>query len=229
MTAPRLAATLIAITLAASPTLAAERSFPVGAFDRLAVSGASDVTVTTGKAIGVSASGDEAALDRLEILVEDGTLKIRSKSRYGMSWSSGKTRVAVTVPMLRNTDVAGSGNLSVDRIETPDFSANVSGSGALNLPRLTTAKSRFSVAGSGNVSAAGTSTETKASVAGSGNLAIPALKSNTLSASVSGSGSVDAFATTTASISVAGSGDVRVRGGARCAISKSGSGSVDCG
>nr|WP_310525449.1 head GIN domain-containing protein [Polymorphobacter sp.] len=228
MIAHRLAVGMLA--LAAAPTFAAERSYTVGSFDRLAVAGSSDVAVTTGKAISVRASGDEAALDKLEITVENGTLQVRNKSRYGMNWGgNAKTRVVITVPMLRTTDVAGSGNVTVDRIDTPDFTASVSGSGGLNLPKLTTAKSRFSVAGSGNVSAAGTSTETKASVAGSGNLNIPGLKSSVLSASVSGSGSVDAFATTTASVSVAGSGDVRVRGGARCAISKSGSGSVDCG
>lgn len=224
----RLAIGLLAATTAVAGQ-AAERSFPVGSFDRISVSGSSDVTVATGQAISVRASGDEAALDRLEIKVENGVLQIRNKSRSGMNWNSGKSRVAVAVPMLRGADVSGSGNVTVDRVDTPDFSANVAGSGGLSLPRLVASKARFSVAGSGNVSAAGTSNEVKASVAGSGNLNIPALKASVLSASVSGSGSVDAFASTTASVSVAGSGDVRVRGGARCAVSKAGSGSVDCG
>lgn len=219
---------LLAVT-SASAVSAAERGFPVGNFDRIAVSGSSDVTVTTGQAVSVRAVGDDAALDRLEIVIEDGALQIRSKRHLGMGWSRDKTRVFVTVPMLRGAGVAGSGNVVVDRIETADFTASVSGSGSLRLPSLTASKSRFSVAGSGNVSAAGSSKEVRASVAGSGSLDIAGLKASVLTASVSGSGGVDAFATTTANVSVAGSGDVRVRGGARCAVSKAGSGSVDCG
>lgn len=215
--------------LAATPALAADRSFDVGSFDRIAAAGSADVTVTTGKAISVRATGDEAALDRLDIRVEDGALKIGTKKRPGMGWTRGKSRVFVTVPMLRGADVSGSGNLSVDRIKTADFTASVAGSGALTLASLAATTSRFSVAGSGNVSAAGTSGDTRASVSGSGNLAIPDLKSATLNASVSGSGSVDAFASTSARVSVAGSGDVRIRGGARCQVSKVGSGQVDCG
>lgn len=228
MTAHIFAIGLIAAA-SASAAVAAERSFPVGGFDRIAAAGSSDVTVTTGKTIGVRASGADSALDRLDIKVENGVLQIRSKGRYGMNWSIEKTRVFVTVPMLRGADVAGSGTVAVDRIETADFSANVAGSGNLRLASVIAAKSRFSVAGSGMVVAAGTSTATRASVAGSGNLDIHGLKSSVLDASVSGSGNVDAYATTAANVSVAGSGNVRVRGGARCAISKSGSGSVDCG
>lgn len=221
---------LIAVAaLAALPASAAERSFTVGSFDRVSVAGASTVTVSTGKAISVRASGDDAALDQLDIRVENGTLIIGTKKRFGMSWSSGKSSVFVTVPMVRAADVAGSGNVSVDRIEVPEFTSSVAGSGNLRLPKVVATKSRFSVAGSGTVEAAGTSTDVRASVAGSGDLLIAGLKSSTLSASVSGSGNVDAFATSSASVSVAGSGDVRVRGGAKCSISKSGSGSVDCG
>ena len=224
--------TLLIASIAATGATAAqagERSFSVPAFDRVIVSGSSDVVVATGKAISVRASGDDAALDRLEIKVEKGELQIRNKSK-GWNWTSnGKTRVVVTVPMLRGVDVAGSGNVVVDRIDVPEFSASVAGSGELKLPSLTTSKARFSVAGSGSVDADGRSSETKASVSGSGSLDIAGLKTGVLSASVSGSGEVDAFATTSASVSVAGSGDVRVRGGARCAVSKAGSGSVDCG
>lgn len=217
-----------ALTLAAfvaAPALAAERSFPVTPFDQIALSGAADVTVTTGKAEGVRASGDADALDRLDIRVENGVLVIGSKQK---GWSRGKTAVAVTVPMLRSAAVTGSGNMTIDRVQTPEFAASVSGSGNLSLPSLVAPATRFAVAGSGNVRAGGSSQDTKANVSGSGNLDIPQLKTAQLNASVSGSGSVDAYATRTATVSVAGSGDVRVRGGARCTVAKAGSGSVDC-
>lgn len=214
----------------ASAASASERNFPVGSFDRIAVAGAADVAVMTGKAVGVHASGNDEALDRLDIQVEDGVLRIGTKRGWGGwgGWRNDKTRITVSVPMLRGADVTGSANVSIDRIDTPDFAASVAGSGDLRLANIAAAKSRFSVAGSGSVDAAGRSDQVKASVAGSGDLKIAGLKTVALVASVSGSGNVDAFATGTASVSVAGSGDVRVRGGARCSVSKAGSGSVDC-
>lgn len=224
-----LAAASLAASLAACSAGAAERNFPVTAFDRLAVGGSSDVTVTTGKAVGVTATGDPRALDRLDIRVDDGKLIIGTKGSWNSGGSTEKTRIAVTVPMLRAAAVSGSGNVRVDRIDTADFEAAVSGSGNLALPSLAASKARFAVAGSGNVDAAGRSNETAAKVSGSGGLDISGLKTGVLTASVSGSGNVDAYATTSAALSVAGSGDIRVRGGARCSISKAGSGSVDCG
>lgn len=213
---------------ACAPGQAVERTFSVGQFDRISAAGSSNVTVNTGKAVSVRASGDEAVLDKLDIRVEDGTLIIGTKKRLGMSWGQGKSAVFVTVPMVRSVDVAGSGAATVDRIDVPEFSSSVAGSGNLRLAKVTATRSRFSVAGSGTVEAAGTSADVRASVAGSGDLLISGLKSTNLSASVSGSGNVDAFATSSANVSVAGSGDVRVRGGAKCTVSKSGSGSVDC-
>lgn len=224
---------LASTALVTTTATAAERTYDVGAFDKIAVAGSSDVQVITGKAPSVRGTGDTADLDRLEVRVEDGKLSIGNKKRGGMGWSGwsnkGKTRFVITVPMLRSAEVAGSGNVGIDRIETADFSAGVAGSGNLRLPSIKTTTARFSVAGSGQVVAAGTSSETRASVAGSGDLDIAGLRTSSLNASVNGSGNVNAFATTTAKVSVAGSGDVTVRGGAKCAISKAGSGSVDCG
>lgn len=219
------AATIALLT--ATQALAADRSFPVTAFDQISLAGASGVTVATGKAIGVRASGDADALDRLDIRVEDNVLIIGTK-KGDRSWNRGKVDVAVTVPTLRAAAVAGSGRMTVDRIDVPEFSANVAGSGELALPSLTAPSTRFAVAGSGKLTAAGTSRETKANVTGSGDLAIPQLKTVALNASVAGSGNLDAFASGTAKVSVAGSGGVRVRGGARCTVAKAGSGSVDC-
>nr|WP_310525448.1 head GIN domain-containing protein [Polymorphobacter sp.] len=220
---------LLAAAAIAGPAAASERSFAVEGFDGISVSSRADVSVSTGKPASVQASGPDSALDRLEIKVEAGTLKIRTKSGTDWGWGGENVRILVTVPMLRSAGVTGSGDVSIDRVAVPEFTAGVSGSGNLRLASLIADTARFSVAGSGSVAAAGTSAAVKASVAGSGDLDLSGLKAQTLSASVAGSGDVDAHASITASISVAGSGDVRVRGGAKCSVSKSGSGAVDCG
>ncbi|TRW17417.1 head GIN domain-containing protein [Glacieibacterium frigidum] len=216
--------------LTATPALAAEMNVPVGSFDRLSLSGSPEVLVTTGKAVTVRASGEQKALDRLDIRVENGVLKIGTKKgNWDVTWGKyGKVRVAVTVPMLRGVDLGGSGTISVDRIKVPSFGAAVGGSGSIRVASLDAERASFEVGGSGSIDAAGRCGDTQASIGGSGSLRLGALKCATLTASIGGSGDIDAFASRAAKVSVAGSGDARIAGGAKCSVSKVGSGSVTC-
>ena len=221
---------LAAALIAAVPASAAERRFPVGNFDRIEAGGADDVTVTTGHAVSVVATGDQDRLDRLDIRVEDGVLKIGYKRESGWKfWERGETHIAISVPSLRGAKLAGSGNVSIDRASAPAFEGGLAGSGDLRLGQLDTKSLMLDIAGSGTISAAGRCDSARMSIAGSGGMKIAGLTCATLAANIAGSGNIDAHATGTAAISIMGSGDVRVRGGARCTISKHGSGSADCG
>ena len=222
--------TLTAAALIAIPAHAAEMSFPVAGFDRVSLGGSPDVTVSTGKSVSVRATGEQKALDRLDIRVEGGVLKIGSKrGNWNWNWGSvGQVRIAVTVPTLRGVDLGGSGSISVDRIKAPAFDAGVGGSGSIRVAALDTQRATFAVGGSGSIEAAGRCGDNQASIGGSGSLRLTALKCATLTASIGGSGDIDAFASRTAAVSIAGSGDARVSGGAKCSVSKVGSGSVDC-
>ncbi len=224
----RLAAAIV--LLATSPALAAERSFPVGGFDKIALDGSPEVVVTTGHGVDVRASGDAEALDRLDVRVEGGTLRIGHK-RTGMNWSWGshpRTRFVVTVPMLHAADIAGSGSVSVDRIKARDFAGNIAGSGSLRVTALDVDTASFAVAGSGMAMATGRCGSGVAKISGSGDVKLGDLRCATFSGSVAGSGSIDAFATQTATLATMGSGNIRVTGGARCTVSSAGSGRATC-
>ena len=224
----RLAAlTLLAV---ATPAFAAEQAFPVGGFDRIALGGSPEVTVTTGSTVSVRASGDQKALDRLDIRVEGGTLKIGTKrDSWKIGWNNyGKVRIQVSVPMVRGVEVGGSGSVSVDRVKAADFAADVGGSGSIRVAALDTGSAHFNIGGSGGIDASGRCDRAELSVAGSGSLRLGGLKCASLKASIAGSGDVDASASRTADVSIAGSGDARIGGGARCTVSKVGSGSVTC-
>lgn len=223
------AAAALGTSLLAAPVAAAERSFPVTDFHGVTLAGSPDVTVTTGRTASVRASGSDAALDRLEIVVEGGTLKIGT--RHGLDWSwrdHGPVRIAITVPMLRSVDVAGSGDVIVDSVRVRDFAANITGSGSLRVAALDADMTSFNIAGSGTITAAGRCGAGTAKIAGSGELKLAALHCATLSASIAGSGSIDAFATQTATLATMGSGDIRLTGGARCTVSSAGSGTAHC-
>ncbi|HWT12739.1 MAG TPA: head GIN domain-containing protein [Allosphingosinicella sp.] len=210
--------------------VAAQRSFEVGAFDRISLSGSQDVVVTVGGAASVRAEGDSEALDRLEIAAEGGQLRIGSRARTG--WKLfGRRRgitVHVTVPTLAGASVGGSGDMRIDRVESERFAASVAGSGDIHIGDLRAAEADFSIAGSGAIRAAGAARRIRTSVAGSGDLDLARLEAVDASVALTGSGDVRVRASGTAAVELRGSGDVAVAGPARCSVSKSGSGDVHC-
>jgi len=209
-----------------------QRTYQLAGFDAVASAGSQDVIVTVGGAHSVRAEGDSRVLDRLDIRVEDNTLKIGAKK--GSNWSDlfkgdhPKTRIMVTMPAIRSAAVAGSGDMKVDRAQGERFDASIAGSGDIEVGQMQVRDAKFSVAGSGNIKANGTAEKSTTSVAGSGDIDIGGLQTRTASVSVAGSGDVRIHASETADVSIVGSGDVEVGGSARCNVSKRGSGDVRC-
>lgn len=214
----------------AGPTV--ERSYPVGPFTRIEVSGPYQVDVRTGAAPSVSASGPQQSVERMIVEVRGDTLRIRPQKRSGarLGWSKDRpVRLAVTVPSLAAAAIAGSGDIEVDRIAGESFEGGVAGSGDLRLGNVEVRRLKVGIAGSGDVRAqGGRAANAEYDIAGSGDIDMGALIAETAAVSIAGSGKVNASATGTASVDIAGSGDVRLRGGARCRVSKAGSGNVDC-
>src|SRR3546814_17478584 len=100
------------------------------------------------------------------------TLKVGRRGN-SVSWGGDKGRaikIMVTMPALRGASVAGSGNLSVDRVEGDDFAASASGSGNLTIGAIKTQSASFSVAGSRDINAAGTTATLQMNNPGSGQI-----------------------------------------------------------
>jgi hypothetical protein len=210
---------------------AVTRNFDLAGFDAIGMAGSQDVEVRVGGGFAVRAEGDAEMIERLDIRVEDGTLKIgQKKGSYSVTWSSDRprTRIFVSLPAIRAASLAGSGDLRIDRVQGERFDASVAGSGDIDIGQLQVAALAAKVAGSGNIKAAGTAQTSEISIAGSGDVDVGSVQSRTASASVVGSGDARIQASETANVSIAGSGDVWVTGSARCTVSKRGSGTVHC-
>jgi Putative auto-transporter adhesin, head GIN domain len=210
---------------------ATTRSFAIGPFEAVSAEGSYDVRVVNGPAIAVSATGSARELDRLDIRVEGNSLRIGTKpGKWHVGWGSDDDEpvVTVTAPLVRAVAVSGSGNMTVDRIDTDAFKASVSGSGDLQLAALRAKTVDFAVNGSGNLDARGTADDARINVGGSGDVDADGLSSNRATISVGGSGNLSTTVTGSATIAVGGSGDVSVRGTNSCTISKSGSGEASC-
>lgn len=205
------------------------RNYQVGAFDKVAVSGPYEVNVVSGGAAGISAKGGSNLLDETEVVVEDGTLKIKPKKRRGIhfNWRDGKAVFTVNAAALRGAAIAGSGGITVDKVKG-DFDGDVAGSGDLKLASVEGGAIKLAIAGSGGVDAAGKADSVDISIAGSGDVRAGGLAARTADVSIAGSGNVAANATETADVSIMGSGDVEISGGAKCSVSKAGSGDVRC-
>lgn len=222
---------LAAALAAATPAVAAERDFRVGSFHGLGVVGPYDVTVTSGRAPGVRAVGEQADLDNLKVEVKAGRLEIgpRERNSWKVFRNSKPVRISVSVASLDSVGLAGSGDITVDRVRGNKVDLSIAGSGNLSVGSVDTRSASLSIAGSGDLSASGRCTSADLSIAGSGDIRAGGLTCQTASASIAGSGDIAINASRTAKISLMGSGDVTVTGGARCSTSKMGSGDVRCG
>src|SRR5687768_6891208 len=208
----------------------AQRSFQVGDFQAVSLEGAQDVVVTVGGAPSVRAEGDAEQIERLDIRVENGTLKIgtRREGWFNFRHGGGLT-VYVTAPALNGATIAGSGDMRIDRVQAQAFEAEIAGSGDMEIGALRAQRASFSIAGSGGMRAAGQAEQAAVSIAGSGSVNLAGLQTRNASVSVAGSGDVAVRASEAVEGEVMGSGDVTVHGTARCSISKMGSGDVRCG
>lgn len=212
---------------------AVSRNYQVGGFERIEVAGPYDVTVTTGSAPSVRANGGEKAIEHLIVEVENGTLRIHPLKRkgfnFGFSRRSGPVQLVVTVPALTAAQIAGSGEISVDKITGDTFDAGVAGSGDLDLGQVRVKKLKMAISGSGAIRTSdGQADVADYEIAGSGDIDAGGLVTKVAGVSIAGSGNVRAHATDTASVDIAGSGNVDVKGGAKCTVSKAGSGDVRC-
>lgn len=205
------------------------RNFEVGAFQTVALEGSPDVVVTVGGAPSVRAEGDAEAIERLDIRVENGTLKIANRSNSGwFSSNRGRVTVHVSAPALNGASIGGSGDMRIDRVQTAAFDASIGGSGDMEIGALRAGRANFSIAGSGGIRASGSADDADISIVGSGSVSAEGFEAKRAEVSVVGSGDVSIRATEAVDGSILGSGDVTVRGAARCSVSKTGSGDVHC-
>jgi hypothetical protein len=210
-----------------------ERSYKVGDFNRVEVAGPFEVTIHTGAAPSVSAKGNQKLIERLEVEVRGDKLVVHPKERHGLfnfGWgTSGQGSLAITVPNLSAATLAGSGGITIDKVQGDRFEGQIAGSGDLRVDSVDVGALQLGIAGSGNAQAiSGKAASAKYEIMGSGGLDASGITSETVKVTVAGAGEVKAHATKAADVNIMGSGDVTITGGAKCDISKAGSGDVHC-
>lgn len=203
------------------------RDFQVaGAFDKVQLNGPMDIDVRVGAQASVRAEGQAAGLDRLQIDVVNGELRVGT--RPGTTGPLGNIVVHVTVPALAAASLNGPGDIDIDRVQGSRFAAQVNGPGDIRFGELRVGEASFQVSGPGGIRAAGGARRADANVSGPGNIQLAGFEAGDANVSLQGPGDIDLRATGNVAVSLSGPGNVTISGTARCTISRTGPGDVRC-
>jgi hypothetical protein len=179
----------------------------------LAISG--DVYLEQGEKFDVKIEADKDVIDRIETVVKDNILKIRAEKGLNLSWSNPQIKVFVTMPVVEQLSVVGSGDIkAVSRIEAKSLEASVSGSGDVKIDDLKVEKLSARVSGSGDIVLNGMDSAQYADikVTGSGDISIQGVKFKNAEVSITGSGDSYLMVTEELTARIVGSGDISYSG-----------------
>lgn len=176
-------------------------------FDRISLRGPDRLIVRFGSEFSLEATGDPADLRQLKIDVVGGQLLVDRQGKR--SKQSRSVSLYVTLPHLLAADVAGSGSIDIQKIQSDKLTLAIGGSGA--------------------ISATGSTGVLKLSLDGSGAMNTKYLLSSFLDVSFTGSGIINATTRGKAKVYFSGSGVVDISGTSDCLVSGNGSGNFRCG
>jgi len=198
---------------------------PVSHFNGLSVAVPGKVEVRTGNTEGLSIETEDRLLPLIETVVEDGTLKIRSKRNTNLR--TRHLKIVVQVRELDRVALAGSADIDVDAMRAPKVRFDIGGSGEIKVGRVESEGVSVNLGGSGELEVGGGSARNVSlSVAGSGEVDLARLRADSANVSVAGSGDARLWVRNTLSLTVAGSGNVEYYGDPQLSKSVLGSGSV---
>lgn len=201
-----------------------QQELKVAAFTKIQVEGSIDVIVEKGDSQRVTVDGEANLISLIKTDVNGDTWRIGTSKCY--TTTQGLT-VHIVTPNLSSIDVEGSGSVkSADVFPTAPVRFSCKGSGDITIDGINTQELKLDVEGSGAITLKGTCSELEANLEGSGDLHGKDLAANEAKIDVSGSGSATITAITKLDAKVQGSGEIRYAGKPEVNSKVEGSGSV---
>ena len=134
--------------------------------------------------------------------MKDGILVIQPKKQdaAGAGATTARSTLTVTVPSLRGAELAGSGDITIDRVAGDSFDGAIAGSGNLKVDHIEVGKLKLDNCrvGQCNGRLAAAPDRPNMSIAGSGGIDAKGIAVDTASVSIAGSGNIAAQASNTA-------------------------------
>jgi hypothetical protein len=184
---------------------------PVSGFTGIALFAPINVELVQGDIESLVLEGDQATLAEIETVVEQGVLKIRTRSSFD-SWHMSKARARISAKTIASLRIAGSGDIKAALLRSAELKLAIGGSGDIRIGTLAASSVDVSVAGSGDVEVGGQADTVSTSVAGSGDVKTGKLEARDATIKISGSGDVAVWAKQSLNVKIVGSGDVRYYG-----------------
>ena len=222
----------LAAVSAAAPASAAERRFTITDFDRIQVDGPYDVTLATGRAGAATATGSNAALDRVSIEVQGRTLRIRPSSSTWGGYPGGRIeplKIAVATHELRGAALSGPGSIAIDKARAMRFDVAVAGSGRIGIGSVEADHLTVGLMGSARISLGGKAKELVATVQGAGDLDARQLMAEEAKVNADTAGNIAIAVRRAADVTATGQGDTTIIGNPSCNVKGLASGRVACG
>jgi hypothetical protein len=200
----------------------------VSNFHAIASSGSFQIVVTMGNKESLTIDADESDAERIETLVQNGTLRIRLKrdaKNYNIPFKR-KVNIYITAKKLDGLALSDSGNLEVKGIlNSASVNIQVSGSGSVTT-NVDTQSISLAISGSGNVNISGGTGSANIAVSGSGSVNAKDLKAKNSNIKIAGSGNVVLHTEESLVANLAGSGSVKYSGSPELQVNTIGSGKV---
>jgi hypothetical protein len=228
----RLLASLLAMSVLATPALGEDRRFATEDFDRVIVEGPYIVHLVIGRTSSAVAHGSREALDRMSLDVQGQMLRIR-RNRSAWSGGTGADPGIVTVDLvtrsLRSARLIGPARLDAEGVRGLRVEFSVEGSGTLHATRLNADALSLALLGSGRLDLAGAAGTLAGTFQGSGDLAAPGLVAHSATINSTTSGAVALTVNGPVTVANNGIGNVRILGRAVCTTSGPSADQVRCG
>ena len=217
--------------MAATPALAADRSYSVATFDGLRVDGAFTVAVTSGPGPSVRVTGRQADIDVITVRVEAGTLIIRAPSlaRIDRATAGQGMAVTITAPRLRAVALSGSGAVSVDRLQGDVVRIGAGGTGQVAVGQVSAGRLEATLTDGGELDVAGRVDRALVTMIGAPVLRASDLAVGDLTLNAQGDSRAAARATQRARIVAGGPSRVLIAGNPDCQVRSDGPAEVLCG
>lgn len=187
--------------------------------------GPENVRVVRGDKLAITVEGESA--DKLRFALSEGGLGIVHDD-WKIGTNQRAATVNVTLPLLSEIVLAGSGNVIADQMGGPEAKIVIAGSGIVEARAIDTPKLDVDVVGSGKLRAGGKTKVMKLTVAGSGDAEMDGLNADEVKVDVAGSGNARFASNGNVNVNIVGSGEVRVFGRATCKVNSVGSGKLVC-
>lgn len=169
----------------------------------------------------------EGQLAKIETVVRDGHLKIKTDS-YNARFKDVK--IWITIPGVEALNLSGSGKIIAETpINSEELEIKMSGSGKVKIKELKVEELDAAISGSGDIYLFGTATEMGVRISGSGSIFASKLKMEECSVKISGSGNCEVDVTGELDVHISGSGRVTYYSNPQVDAVISGSGKVKKG